>query len=37
MTSKLTLKKNSQKNCQIMFQICVLDQNVQRKEQTLYS
>jgi hypothetical protein len=29
MTSKLPLGKNSQKNDQIMFQICVHDQKVQ--------
>ncbi len=32
MTSKLPQKKNSQKNSQIMFQTCVLDQKVQRKK-----
>jgi hypothetical protein len=32
MTSKLPQKKNSQKNSQIMFQTCVIDQKVQRKK-----
>jgi hypothetical protein len=30
-------RKNSQKNSQIMFQICVINQKVQEKEPTLHS
>jgi len=32
MISKLFKEKNSQENFQIMFQNCVLDQKVQKKE-----
>ncbi len=35
MTSKLLQKKNSQENFEIMFQICIHGQKVQRKEPTL--
>jgi hypothetical protein len=37
MTSKLPLKKHSEKNSQIMFQICVPNQKVQRNKTMLYS
>jgi hypothetical protein len=33
---KIFLRKNSPKNSQIMFQICVHDQEVQGKELVLY-
>ncbi len=33
MTSKLCLKKNSQEKFQIMFQICVIGQKIQEKNQ----
>jgi hypothetical protein len=37
MTSKLFQEKHSQKHFQIMFQICVLEQNVQENELVLHS